>query len=65
MILTLIQNRISCDNSEEVSSLPFYFNYGILKSKNVRALGMSAFSTPALTFYRICALLSYLISMNL
>jgi hypothetical protein len=65
MIVTLIQNRISYNSSEEISSLSFYFNYGKLKSKNIRELGMSAFAIPALTFYRTCTLFPYLLSVNL
>ena len=66
MKVTLIQNSMSCNNSEEFSSLPFCFNYGILKSKIVRALGMSAFETPALALCRTCTTLPFcLLSVNL
>jgi hypothetical protein len=57
MEVTLIQNSLSYNNNEGCFSLPFYLNYGILKSKNVRTLGMSAFETPALTLYSIYTLL--------
>jgi hypothetical protein len=60
MIETLTQNRITFNSSEELSSLPFYF-----KSKTLRTRAMSAHTTPAVTLYLTCALLPYLLSVNL